>query len=132
MAASHCIFIALLGLLLTHDLGLNDLVVDDGLELGQQSCLLKRKGIRALNRIFVHKVHIGELYVRDCGGPTDLALDIHLLEGKHDLAVFFHSIEEVLAAAFLVFAGLWTLLGFFDDFLGFDHLSDDENLILNN
>ena len=70
MASSHCIFINFGGLLLVLDLGLDDFVIEGGSELGQDTRLLNRECVCALERVLFAGVHVAELNACDCEGAS--------------------------------------------------------------
>ena len=81
------IFIALLSPLLVLNLRLNRSIIDLCFELGEERCLLERESVRALERVYIAWILIGELDVR-CGvRPSELAPDLCLGEGQQNLLV---------------------------------------------
>mmetsp|Transcript_46453 Transcript_46453/g.61534 ORF Transcript_46453/g.61534 Transcript_46453/m.61534 type:complete len:262 (+) Transcript_46453:1898-2683(+) len=80
LAATDSIFVLLLGLLLVLDFGLNNAVVNAGLELGDRGALLNREGVGALERGGSARIEISQLHFSGSVGASELALNADALE----------------------------------------------------
>ena len=80
MATGNGIFVFLLRFFLLHDLCLDDLVIDDGLELREERGLLQRKHVSALECAFQVRIQVRELNVCEGSCASEHALDVYFIE----------------------------------------------------
>ena len=121
MPSSDRVFILLLGHTFVLDLGSHDLVVNCGLEFCENTRLLQRESVGALEGTFTARVDVGELNTGVSNSASELSFDIDFGQGEQHSFLRYLSVEEVPPAALFVLAGFGCDKHFSLFYLSFNH-----------